>query len=149
MGGEDEDEDEDEVVVVVVEKEEEEEGGVWGGTGLAQVRGLSYHSPFFSSHRLISLSDPFLPSYSKKYRRRRRRRRHRMDSSASSPPARILPTAIKKLSARAANARLESFLADFEQRSSPLNGGDHTATVQLQKLTLALARQRQVKRGAP
>ena len=72
-----------------------------------------------------------------------------MDSSASSPPARILPTAIKKLSARAANARLESFLADFEQSSSPLNGGDHTATVQLQKLTLALAEQGHARRGAP
>ena len=71
-----------------------------------------------------------------------------MDSSASSPPTRILPIAFKKLSAKAANARLESFLADFEQRSSPLNGGDHTATVQLQKLTVALAEQRKVKCGA-
>jgi len=59
-----------------------------------------------------------------------------------SPPARILPVSTKKLSTRAAHARLDTFLADFEERSSPLKGGDNAVTAQLQKLASALREER-------
>lgn len=54
------------------------------------------------------------------------------------PPVRIIPTSSTKLSSRQALDALDEFLADFQERSSPLKGGDNTVTVQLQKLSVAL-----------
>ncbi|THH16849.1 hypothetical protein EW146_g3857 [Bondarzewia mesenterica] len=65
-----------------------------------------------------------------------------MDSGTPTPPARFLPTSTKKLSTRAAQASLVDFLAEFEHRSSPLKGGDNAVTVQLHKLSKALAEER-------
>ncbi|KAA1470065.1 hypothetical protein DENSPDRAFT_749550, partial [Dentipellis sp. KUC8613] len=70
-----------------------------------------------------------------------------MDTSVSTPPSRILVTSTKKLSTRAAHAALDDFLDDFQQRSSPLKGGDHTVTVQLQKLNQALQEERERKKA--
>ena len=54
------------------------------------------------------------------------------------PPVRILPISSTALSTMQALNALENFLADFQERSSPLKGGDNTVAVQLQKLSVAL-----------
>lgn len=54
------------------------------------------------------------------------------------PPVRILPISSTKLSSEEALYALDEFLADFQERSSPLKGEDNTVTVQLQKLSAVL-----------
>ena len=66
-----------------------------------------------------------------------------MSDAAVTPPLRIQTAARKSLSTRAAYARIDTFLADFQQRSTPLNGGDATVPAQLSKLRDALREERE------
>lgn len=66
-----------------------------------------------------------------------------MSDAAVTPPVRIQPGAPKTISTRAAYSRIDSFLADFQQRSTPLNGGDATVPAQLSKLRDALRDERE------
>lgn len=61
-----------------------------------------------------------------------------MSDAAVYPPVRIQPVANKALSAKDAHARIEAFLEEFQQRSTPLSGGDATVPAQLSKLRDAL-----------
>ena len=58
--------------------------------------------------------------------------------AAVTPPLRIQPVRSKAISSQAARARLDAFLSDFQQRSTPLSGGDATVPAQLTKLRDAL-----------
>ncbi|EIM79306.1 uncharacterized protein STEHIDRAFT_116644 [Stereum hirsutum FP-91666 SS1] len=69
-----------------------------------------------------------------------------MDSSPQ-PPVRIIPTSSTKLSPTQALDALDEFMADFQERSSPLKGGDNTVTVQLQKLSAALQQEEEANRS--
>lgn len=69
-----------------------------------------------------------------------------MDSSPQ-PPVRIIPTSSTKLSPTQALDALDEFMADFQERSSPLKGGDNTVTVQLQKLSTALQQEEEATRS--
>lgn len=66
----------------------------------------------------------------------------------SDPPPRITPTTSKTLSTKRAQTRIQSFLNDFENRNSTLNGGDKAVTVRLQKLNQALLEERQRQKAA-
>ncbi|THH33331.1 hypothetical protein EUX98_g861 [Antrodiella citrinella] len=66
--------------------------------------------------------------------------------AAVTPPLRIQPVRSKTISSQAARARLDTFLSDFEQRITPLTGGDATVPAQLTKLRDALKEQRDRKR---
>lgn len=61
-----------------------------------------------------------------------------MSDAAVHPPVRIQPVERKAISAKEAHARIEAFLEEFQQRSTPLNGGDATVPAQLIKLRDAL-----------
>jgi len=67
--------------------------------------------------------------------------------AAVTPPLRIQPVRSKVISSQAARARLDAFLSDFEQRSTPLTGGDATVPAQLTKLRDALREQREKKKA--
>lgn len=69
-----------------------------------------------------------------------------MDSSHQ-PPVRIIPASSTKLSPTQALDALDEFMADFQERSSPLKGGDNTVTVQLQKLSAALQQEEEANRS--
>jgi hypothetical protein len=71
-----------------------------------------------------------------------------MDNHVSDPPRRIAISSTKNISAKRAQSRIQTFLDDFENRNSALNGGDKTVTVQLQKLNQALLEERQRQKGA-
>lgn len=62
-----------------------------------------------------------------------------MSDAAIHPPVRIQPAHSRAISPQAAHARVEAFLEQFQQRSTPLNGGDATVPAQLSKLRDALA----------
>lgn len=66
-----------------------------------------------------------------------------MSDAAVTPPLRIQPSQRKTITTRAAYGRINSFLADFQQRSTPLNGGDATVPAQLSKLRDALKDERE------
>ncbi len=68
--------------------------------------------------------------------------------SLADPPPRITATSSKSLSAKRAQSRIQTFLDDFENRNSTLNGGDKAITVQLQKLNQALLDERQRQKAA-
>ena len=61
-----------------------------------------------------------------------------MSDAAVTPPLRIQTAPPKIISNRAAYKRIDSFLAEFQQRSTPLSGGDATVPAQLSKLRDAL-----------
>lgn len=63
--------------------------------------------------------------------------------AAVSPPLRIQPVQSKPIPSHLALARLDAFLADFQQRSTPLSGGDATVPAQLTKLKHALKQDKQ------
>jgi hypothetical protein len=54
------------------------------------------------------------------------------------PPVRLQAISSTAISTRSAKARIDGFLADFQNRSTPAKGGDTTVTAQLQKLSRAL-----------
>ena len=60
-----------------------------------------------------------------------------MDESVH-PPVRLQAVSSTPLSTRNVKARIDNFLADFQNRTTPGKGGDATVTVQLQKLSGAL-----------
>jgi hypothetical protein len=70
------------------------------------------------------------------------------NTNVSEPPPRIITISSKNLSAKRAQARIQAFLDDFENRNSALKGGDKTVTVQLQKLNQALLEERQRQKHA-
>lgn len=61
-----------------------------------------------------------------------------MSDAAIHPPVRIVPLSSTAIDAHTANTRIEAFLDQFQQRSTPLNGGDATVPAQLSKLRDAL-----------
>ncbi|KAI0692444.1 hypothetical protein BC835DRAFT_56435 [Cytidiella melzeri] len=61
-----------------------------------------------------------------------------MSDAAIHPPVRIVPIESKTIDSQAAYARVEAFLQQFQQRSTPLNGGDATVPAQLYKLRESL-----------
>jgi hypothetical protein len=60
-----------------------------------------------------------------------------MDDSVR-PPVRLQAISSTGLSTKSVKARVDEFMADFQNRSTPAKGGDTTATAQLQKLSDAL-----------
>ncbi|KAI0316138.1 hypothetical protein OF83DRAFT_1060823 [Amylostereum chailletii] len=75
-----------------------------------------------------------------------------MESNTTNPPTRVVVSSSKDLSLKDAQTSVADFLVDFEGRASTLKGGDHSVTVQLQKLSAALEeerkRSRKVDKGA-
>lgn len=57
------------------------------------------------------------------------------------PPVRLQPISSSDLSTRHAKRRLDAFLADFQNRSTPSKGGDNTVIAQIQKVSEALHEQ--------
>ena len=59
-----------------------------------------------------------------------------MSDAATNPPVRIVPdpASVQTISSKDAFARVDAFLRDFQQRSTPLNGGDATVPAQLSKV---------------
>jgi hypothetical protein len=70
------------------------------------------------------------------------------NTNVSEPPPRITTSSTKNLSAKRAQARIQAFLDDFENRNSALKGGDKTVTVQLHRLNQALLEERQRQKHA-
>ncbi|EKM50064.1 uncharacterized protein PHACADRAFT_264572 [Phanerochaete carnosa HHB-10118-sp] len=68
-----------------------------------------------------------------------------MSDAATTPPVRILPSKSSTISSQEAYARVSSFLEEFQQRSTPLSGGDATVPAQLSKLTTALREEQGAK----
>ncbi|TCD61800.1 hypothetical protein EIP91_007886 [Steccherinum ochraceum] len=66
--------------------------------------------------------------------------------AAVTPPLRIQPVRSKGISSHVAHTRLDAFLADFQQRSTPLSGGDATVPAQLTKLKDALKEEREARK---
>jgi len=60
-----------------------------------------------------------------------------MDESVH-PPVRLQAISSTTLSTRSVKTRVDDFLTDFQNRSTPAKGGDTTVTAQLQKLSEAL-----------
>ena len=60
-----------------------------------------------------------------------------MDDSVH-PPVRLQAISSTTLSTKTVKGRVDDFLADFQNRSTPAKGGDTTVTAQLQKLSGAL-----------
>ncbi|KAH8104128.1 hypothetical protein BXZ70DRAFT_1005674 [Cristinia sonorae] len=65
--------------------------------------------------------------------------------AAVTPPLRIQPIRSKVISSHAACTRLDAFLSEFQQRSTPLSGGDATVPAQLTKLRDSLKEERAKK----
>ena len=63
-----------------------------------------------------------------------------MSDAATHPPVRILPdpASVQSITPSEAFARIDAFLTDFQQRSTPLNGGDATVPAQLSKVRESL-----------
>lgn len=73
-----------------------------------------------------------------------------MSDAAVTPSLRIQTSAEpKSVSFRGAHARIDAFLQDFQQRSTPLNGGDATVPAQLSKLRDALKEEREASEKKP
>ncbi|KZT25317.1 hypothetical protein NEOLEDRAFT_1133687 [Neolentinus lepideus HHB14362 ss-1] len=68
-----------------------------------------------------------------------------MDAQTTLPPVRIQAASSMPISTEETQARLDQFLADFQNRSTASKAGDMTVTVQLQKLNEALRAERQSK----
>ncbi|EPQ56103.1 hypothetical protein GLOTRDRAFT_99501 [Gloeophyllum trabeum ATCC 11539] len=66
-----------------------------------------------------------------------------MDAQTAVPPVRIHAVSSTPISTEETQARLDQFLADFQNRSTASKGGDTTVTVQLQKLNEALTAEHQ------
>ncbi|KAI0078719.1 hypothetical protein K474DRAFT_1619039 [Panus rudis PR-1116 ss-1] len=66
--------------------------------------------------------------------------------AAVTPPLRIQPYHVQNISASTAQARIANFLQDFQERSSPLSGGDATVPSQLSKLKDALKEEREIRK---
>jgi hypothetical protein len=64
-----------------------------------------------------------------------------MSEATVYPPVRIIPIQSKSIDSQAAYARVEAFLEQFQQRYTPLNGGDATVSAQLSKLRDSLVGQ--------
>ena len=62
-----------------------------------------------------------------------------------SPPVHIQPFASTPITVKAARKRLETFLEDFQSRSTFAQGDNAAVTVQLQKLADALKKERKQK----
>jgi hypothetical protein len=63
------------------------------------------------------------------------------------PPVRIQPNSSTSITAKSAQKRFESFLEDFQARTSAASqGGNAAVTVQLQKLAVALKDERKLQR---
>jgi hypothetical protein len=60
-----------------------------------------------------------------------------MDDSVH-PPVRLQAISSTTLSTKTVKGRVDDFLVDFQNRSTPAKGGDTTVTAQLQKLSGAL-----------
>jgi len=69
-----------------------------------------------------------------------------MSDAAVNPPIRIQPVQSKTISPQTAHARVEAFLHQFQQRSTPLNGGDATVPAQLTKLRDSLVQENASKK---
>ncbi|GJE93207.1 hypothetical protein PsYK624_093660 [Phanerochaete sordida] len=61
-----------------------------------------------------------------------------MSDAATNPPVRILPSKSSTIAPQEAYTRIATFLEEFQQRSTPLSGGDATVPAQLSKLAAAL-----------
>ncbi len=70
-----------------------------------------------------------------------------MSDAATHPPVRIVPdpASVHSISSADAFARVDAFLQEFQQRSTPLNGGDATVPAQLSKVRESLREEVGVK----
>ncbi|KAI0343313.1 hypothetical protein BDW22DRAFT_1356927 [Trametopsis cervina] len=70
-----------------------------------------------------------------------------MSDAAVNPPVRIQPVQAVTIDSQTAHARVEAFLEQFQQRSTPLNGGDATVPAQLSKLRDSLMEENAAKKN--
>ncbi|KAF8217133.1 hypothetical protein K438DRAFT_1798336 [Mycena galopus ATCC 62051] len=64
------------------------------------------------------------------------------------PPLRIDAISSKPLSSKSTQKRLETFLQDFQERTTAAQGGHSAVTVQVQKLQDALKEEREAVKAA-